>query len=154
MDKLGTVLLAVRDEAEWTGTKDLLAEEFGYRVVIVRSPAERTAALRDIHIDLAIAEDASGFDDRGFLSSLTERVERALEGVRPMLASHGGDVELVKVEPPAIDVRFIFEAKGDNRWSAAARDSLCWPYGVAASAGTLAIADSGNNRVLLWDVAP
>ena len=47
-----------------------------------------------------------------------------------------------------------FEAKGDNRWSAPARDSLCWPYGVAASGGALAIADSGNNRVLLWDVAP
>ncbi len=47
-----------------------------------------------------------------------------------------------------------FEAKGDNRWSAAARDSLCWPYGVAASAGMLVIADSGNNRILLWDFAP
>ena len=47
-----------------------------------------------------------------------------------------------------------FAAKGDNRWSAAARDSLCWPYGVSASPATLAIADSGNNRVLLWDVAP
>ena len=39
-------------------------------MVIVRSPAERAAALRDIHIDLAIAEDASGFDGRGFLSEL------------------------------------------------------------------------------------
>lgn len=47
-----------------------------------------------------------------------------------------------------------FGAKGDNRWSSAARDSLCWPYGVAASGGALAIADAGNNRVLLWDVAP
>jgi hypothetical protein len=70
MDKLGTILLDVRDEAEWSGTNELLTEEFGYRVVIVRSPAERAAALRDIHIDLAIAEDASGFDGRGFLSEL------------------------------------------------------------------------------------
>ena len=29
--------------------------------------------------------------------SLSERVEAALDGVRPMLASHGGDVELVSV---------------------------------------------------------
>ncbi len=36
----------------------------------------------------------------------------------------------------------------------AVRDSLCWPYAVAACAGGLAIADTGNNRVLLWDVAP
>lgn len=44
--------------------------------------------------------------------SLNERVERALEGVRPMLASHGGDVELVKVDPPGIDVRFIGACDG------------------------------------------
>jgi hypothetical protein len=41
--------------------------------------------------------------------------------------------------------------KGDNRWGFAARDSLCWPYGVSACGDTLLIADSGNNRVLLWD---
>jgi len=43
--------------------------------------------------------------------------------------------------------------KGDNRWAAAARDSVCWPYGVAACGRTLVVADSGNNRVLLWDLA-
>ena len=47
-----------------------------------------------------------------------------------------------------------FSDKGDNRWRAAARDSLCWPYGVAASGDTAVIADSGNNRVLLWEAAP
>lgn len=46
-----------------------------------------------------------------------------------------------------------FFAKGDNRWGLAQRDSLCWPYGVAACEGTLAIADSGNSRVVLWDLA-
>jgi Fe-S cluster biogenesis protein NfuA/nitrite reductase/ring-hydroxylating ferredoxin subunit len=44
--------------------------------------------------------------------SLTERIERALENVRPMLASHGGDVELVKVQPPTIDVRFTGACDG------------------------------------------
>jgi hypothetical protein len=47
-----------------------------------------------------------------------------------------------------------FVHKGDNRWAPAARDSLCWPYNATARDGTLAIADSGNNRVLLWDMAP
>jgi hypothetical protein len=47
-----------------------------------------------------------------------------------------------------------FGDKGDNRWGFATRDSLCWPYGVAACGGTLVIADSGNNRVLLWEAAP
>jgi hypothetical protein len=46
-----------------------------------------------------------------------------------------------------------FADKGDNRWSFPTRDSLCWPYGIAAAGRTLAIADSGNNRVLLWEAA-
>lgn len=32
--------------------------------------------------------------------SLQERIEKALESVRPMLQGHGGNVELVEVEPP------------------------------------------------------
>lgn len=44
--------------------------------------------------------------------SLSERVEAALDGVRPMLASHGGDVELVSVRPPAIEVRFLGACDG------------------------------------------
>jgi hypothetical protein len=47
-----------------------------------------------------------------------------------------------------------FAAKGDNRWGPPARDSLCWPYGLSARGTTLAIADTGNNRVLLWAAAP
>lgn len=44
--------------------------------------------------------------------SLTERVEAALESIRPMLASHGGDVELVGIAPPAIEVRFTGSCDG------------------------------------------
>ena len=46
-----------------------------------------------------------------------------------------------------------FHERGDNRWCAPTRDSLCWPYAVAVGESTFVIADSGNNRVLLWDVA-
>ena len=46
-----------------------------------------------------------------------------------------------------------FTAKGDNRWGLPARDSLCWPYGLSVLGSTLAIADSGNNRVLIWRLA-
>jgi hypothetical protein len=46
-----------------------------------------------------------------------------------------------------------FEVQGDNRWGPPARDSLCWPYAVA-TCGTLAVvADTGNDRVLLWESA-
>jgi nitrite reductase/ring-hydroxylating ferredoxin subunit/Fe-S cluster biogenesis protein NfuA len=44
--------------------------------------------------------------------SLTERVENALASIRPMLAAHGGDVELVQVKPPAIEVRFVGACDG------------------------------------------
>lgn len=46
-----------------------------------------------------------------------------------------------------------FSDKGDNRWRFATRDSVCWPFALAASGTTLAIADTGNNRVLLWEAA-
>ena len=44
--------------------------------------------------------------------SLTERVEAALESIRPMLASHGGDVELVSISPPSIEVKFTGSCDG------------------------------------------
>lgn len=47
-----------------------------------------------------------------------------------------------------------FNDKGDNRWRAATRHSLCWPYALAVHGGTCLIADSGNSRVLLWELAP
>jgi len=51
--------------------------------------------------------------------------------------------------------QFGFDPAGENRWSAVTPDSLCWPYGLSAATDPargelLAIADSGNNRVVLW----
>ena len=45
-------------------------------------------------------------------ASLFERVEAALDTIRPMLAGHGGDVELVAVEPPLAEVRFLGACDG------------------------------------------
>ena len=53
--------------------------------------------------------------------------------------------------PTRLAGQYRFEDKGDNRWQAASRDSLCWPYGVGACGSLLAVADSGNNRILLWE---
>ena len=45
--------------------------------------------------------------------SLQERVEAALASVRPMLASHGGDVELIAFVPPdAVELRFLGNCDG------------------------------------------
>jgi hypothetical protein len=47
-----------------------------------------------------------------------------------------------------------FNAKGDNGWCSPTRNSLSWPYGITEQSGLGIIADSGNNRVLLWPLAP
>lgn len=39
---------------------------------------------------------------------------------------------------------------GENRWEQVAADTLCWPYGISAHGRRIAIADSGNNRVVVW----
>lgn len=45
-----------------------------------------------------------------------------------------------------------FDGGGENRWESVRDDTLCWPYGIALSGCTLAVADSGNNRVMLWEL--
>lgn len=43
-----------------------------------------------------------------------------------------------------------FASNGENRWSSVQHDTLCWPYGISLHGNHLAVADSGNNRVVLW----
>lgn len=63
------------------------------------------------------------------------------------LHAHGENACALAAQPD-------WHSKGDNRWQQAARDSVCWPYSVAMQGDhTLLIADSGNNRVLLWPLA-
>ena len=47
-----------------------------------------------------------------------------------------------------------FASKGDNGWGIAQRKSVCWPYGLTCRDGLAVVADSGNNRILLWPVSP
>lgn len=69
----------------------------------------------------------------------------------------GYDLDRLGMAAPAnrLAGQATFEDKGENhRWGAQQRDSLCWPYGLSACANVAAIADSGNNRVLIWEAAP
>ncbi|MBL4698570.1 MAG: NHL repeat-containing protein [Phycisphaerales bacterium] len=43
-----------------------------------------------------------------------------------------------------------FESNGENRWKSVLPDTLCWPYGLHFKDSTIAVADSGNNRVIIW----
>ena len=63
------------------------------------------------------------------------------------LAAKGAEADLVLGQPN-------FDKAGENRWSAIAPDTLCWPYGLALDGERLAVADSGNNRVVLWHLSP
>jgi hypothetical protein len=45
-----------------------------------------------------------------------------------------------------------FDATGENGWKAVTHQTLCWPYGIWMHNGRLAVADSGNNRVMIWTV--
>nr|WP_205712141.1 NHL repeat-containing protein [Euzebya rosea] len=47
-----------------------------------------------------------------------------------------------------------FAANGENRWDQVRDDTLCWPYGVHLRGDRLAVADSGNNRVMVWESLP
>lgn len=67
-----------------------------------------------------------------------------------LLAWHVSDIQGCGAPARRLAAQPDWQSKGDNRWQPAARDSLCWPYGLCATSGYLAIADSGNNRVLLW----
>ena len=53
-------------------------------------------------------------------------------------------------DAPGVGAQPDFEANGENRWQAVERDTLCWPYGLHLHGDRLAIADSGNNRVMIW----
>jgi hypothetical protein len=66
----------------------------------------------------------------------------------PSPSGVGGDADTVLGQ-------YGFDPAGENRWSAVTPDSVCWPYGLASARDDrqgelLAVADSGNNRVVLW----
>lgn len=67
----------------------------------------------------------------------------------------GYDLTSLSMNAPATSLagQRTFLEKGENRWGAAMRDSLCWPYGVSGCGSSIVIADSGNNRVLVWEAA-
>lgn len=52
----------------------------------------------------------------------------------------------------AVAGQLDFDATGENRWKMVDRDTLCWVYGIHLYKDKLAIADSGNNRVMIWKI--
>ncbi len=46
--------------------------------------------------------------------------------------------------------QYSFEECGENRWEGVKPDSLCWPYAVFINNNNVYVADTGNNRILLF----
>jgi Fe-S cluster biogenesis protein NfuA len=84
---------------------DALHEEALRRLVRTLRDAGAAPALREAAGDPVVY---AVLRHHGILKpSIAERVEAALETVRPVLAEHGGNVELVRVDPPAASIRFL-----------------------------------------------
>jgi Fe-S cluster biogenesis protein NfuA len=82
----------------------LQAEAWRRLIRALRTDPAANAALREAVGDEVVY---AVLRHHGILKpSLFERVEAALDSIRPVLAGHGGDVELLGVEPPAISLRF------------------------------------------------
>lgn len=97
-------------EARVRAIEDLNAEAFKRLIRILKD----YSALRPLLKEAAMDEVVYAVLRRhGILKpSLFERLEAALETIRPMLARHGGDVELVSVEPPNCSVRLLGACEG------------------------------------------
>jgi hypothetical protein len=70
---------------------------------------------------------------------------RGADGVDGGTPSRGADDVLAHPD---------FASNGENRWTSVQHDTLCWPYGLSLHGDILAVADSGNNRVMLWKRSP
>jgi Fe-S cluster biogenesis protein NfuA len=83
----------------------LHAEALRRLVRALRAAPETRAALREAAGDEVVY---AVLRHHGIVKpSLAERIETALDHVRPVLANHGGDVELVGVEPPQVTIRLL-----------------------------------------------
>ncbi|MHC5826741.1 MAG: hypothetical protein ACYT04_65455, partial [Nostoc sp.] len=68
-----------------------------------------------------------------------------------ILSLQGAAANALALPAAGIAGQINFESKGENRnFGLPKRDSLNWCYGIKICGNTAIIADSGNNRVLLW----
>lgn len=121
--------------------------------------ADRGADLVFGQVDLVHAEELS-YRDQG-RSRLRFPYAIASDERRLVAADTANNRVLIWGDPPragaaapadAVLGQPDFDAHGENRWTEVADDSICWPYGLSLAGDLLAVADSGNNRVVLWSL--
>ncbi len=97
-------------EARARAVEALNAEAFRRLIRALKPLPGMAAALREAAADEVVY---AVLRRHGILKpSLAERIEAALAGIRPTLAGHGGDVELVSVAPPVAEVRLLGACDG------------------------------------------
>lgn len=89
---------------------DLNAEAFRRLIKTLNACPETATLLRDAVADELVYAVLRRHEI--LKPSLYERVQSALDTIRPTLASHGGNVELVAVEPPVAEIRFLGACDG------------------------------------------
>lgn len=142
-----------------TGSDDLLliADAGDHRVLgwsplpVIDRPADRLMGQSDFHTAREWPYGPQCGDRFRFPYGVS------MDGGRLAIADTANNRVLLwnSVEPDAGPAEHVLaqptlEANGENRWSAVTHDSLCWPYSVWLHGDRLAVADSGNNRVVIW----
>ena len=99
------------------------------------------------------AQDAAGFrfpyslDTDGTLLAVTDTANNRVL-LWPAIPETNG------AAAGAVLGQYSLAGNGENRWTSVERDTFCWPYGISLSGDRLAVADSGNNRVMIWQRTP
>jgi hypothetical protein len=126
------------------GQVDFLASgEFPY--------APQTASSLRFPYAAVISESAAGAPDGPDGRDLCRRLVVADTANNRVLVWDGVP-ETIAAPAAAVLGQPDLAANGENRWDLVAADTLCWPYGLAACGARLAVADSGNNRVVVWEL--
>lgn len=150
--------------AQWQGWL-CVADAGNNRLLLWAAAPEKNGAASDLILGQAQAQAQALDHNRGeyWPSERSFNMPYGLAVVQGSLfVADTANSRVLRFDSPLLDNaqalagQHGFADKGDNRWLPAERDSLCWPYALApigAGGQSMVIVDSGNNRVLLWDLA-
>ncbi|MET7401577.1 NHL repeat-containing protein [Dactylosporangium sp. NPDC005572] len=138
------------------GDRLLIADAGNHRVL-----GWRPHPTRDAGADLVLGQhDLTSTDEWPYGPQRADRLRSPYaadtDAGRLAVADTANNRVLIWTDGPRRDAADVvlgqptFAANGENRWTGVTPDSMCWPYGISLAGDRLAVADSGNNRVVIW----